>query len=63
MDLNTPYVWIQFAPDSLGGMFVCGDEDGEFARASHPETIMAYAEHLVVGPGTIREGGLKEATT
>jgi hypothetical protein len=55
------HIWIEFEPDENGGMFVCGDEDGEFARAVNEATILTYVSDLIYGPGTVRDGGLKEA--
>jgi hypothetical protein len=57
-----PHVWIRWEDDEAGGGYVIGDEDGEFARASDKGLIWAYVLDLIVGPGTMREAGLKHAT-
>lgn len=57
---GNPHIWIGFVPDDMGGMFVCGDEGGEFARAGSIESIIPYVADLLYGPGTMDEGGLEK---
>lgn len=55
------HVWIRFEHDPFGGSYVCGDEDGEFARTSSWPLLIPYVEELVLVAGNVRDGGLAEA--
>jgi len=49
MPSEGPHIWIRFQPDRYGGMFIVGDEDGEFARAGHGPTAAHYVDDLIAG--------------
>lgn len=43
-------IWIEFDTDA--GMWVVGDQDGEFARSTTVEGLQPYVRGLMYGPGT-----------
>ena len=58
-----PRVWIRFESERMGNHYIVGDEDGEFARAGDIELVLPYVRDLLYGPGTLKEGGLRERHT